>query len=367
MWGFDLDMTAVRLLRREDGNWQEIAAEKIEGADIEERLMALVDRIDSGAAVHLFLPRDQILYTDVAVSTDTAERAEIEIAMEGATPYPLEDLDLDWEVTTPGTARVAAIALETLDEAVAFAEVRGVKVGGFSSLASPDDFPRLPAFTSHNILAYEAPEVADEPEFVDAPEPEVDNSEHDVSEIDTPEVIAPSDAPVQFASARTPTKPRPDAGSLAPVPPEAVAPEAAPEPVPTAPTPPTPAAPDAVAATKTTPVPLRDNPRDAAPVVQVEDTAPVMHCAVGSGSPHFRTNAKTSRANRYRFGGRFGTNGKPDTAISSSASRRAIFLAHRCSFRDRAVDDHWYCDVGLATFAAWSGRNRTAFDRKQRG
>ena len=191
MWGFDLDMSAVRLMRRETDNWQEVAAEKIEGADIEERLMALVERVDDGAPVELFLPRDQILYTDVAITAEENARDEIEAALKGATPYAVEDLDLDWEMIAPDTARVAAIALETLDEAVAFAEVRGLKIGGFSSLADPKDFPRQPDFSGHNILTFE------------------DNQA---------EIPA---APVTFASARVTSKPRPDAGSLAPVAPEA--------------------------------------------------------------------------------------------------------------------------------------------------
>ena len=190
MWGFDLDMTAVRLMRRDNGKWQEVAAEKIEGADIEERLMALVARVDDGAPVDLFLPRDQILYTDVAIQSEDTARSEIERALEGATPYAVEDLDLDWEMTAAGEARVAAIALETLDEAVAFAEVRGLKIGGFSSLADPSDFPRMPDFTGHNVLT-------------------IDDDESEVQA-----------APVHFASGRVTSKPRPDAGSLAPVAPE---------------------------------------------------------------------------------------------------------------------------------------------------
>ncbi len=245
MWGFDLDMTAVRLLRRKGSDWQEIAAEKIEGADIEERLMALVDRIDTGAAVHLFLPRDQILYTDVAIQTGEIERSDIERAMDGATPYPLEDLDLDWDVSTPGTARVAAIALETLDEAVAFAEVRGLKVAGFSSLADPADFPRHPAFTSHNILS-------------------VDATDDVIAEQDTsdPEIV--ENAQVEFASARVLTKPRSDAGSLAPVAPEWMTSKS-----------------NAAEAAKARAVGpeaaiIEPAPPEAEPVVQVDKAAPVM-------------------------------------------------------------------------------------------
>ncbi|MCV6592527.1 MAG: hypothetical protein OIF48_06225 [Silicimonas sp.] len=187
MWGFDLDMTAVRLMRRDEGPWQEVAAERIEGADIEQRLMALVARIDDDAPVELFLPRDQILCIDVAITDGERAGDEIRAALDGKTPYPLDELDIDWEITAPGTARVAAIAFETLDEAVAFAEVRGVKVGGFSSLALEEAFPRLPVFTGHTIFQPEDPEEEE-------PGP-----------------------PVTFASARVPSKPRPDAPSLAPV------------------------------------------------------------------------------------------------------------------------------------------------------
>lgn len=145
-WGFDLDMSAVRLMRREGGHWREVAAEKIDGPDIEDRLTAMIDKIHSGSAVELFLPRDQILYTDVKITHEDTAQLEIAAAMDGLTPYSLSELELDWVVTDPETARVAAIAKETLDEAAAFAEARGLAVAGYSSLADSDDFPRLPIF-----------------------------------------------------------------------------------------------------------------------------------------------------------------------------------------------------------------------------
>ena len=154
-WGFDLDMAAVRLMRRDAGDWQEFAVEKIEGADIEDRLMAMVQRIEGDAPVELFLPRDQILYTDVDVSSEDDALPEIEKALERRTPYALSELDFDWEMVSADKARVAAIALETLDEAAAFAEVRNLRVGGFSSLAAPGDFPRMPDFSGHSVFNQE--------------------------------------------------------------------------------------------------------------------------------------------------------------------------------------------------------------------
>ncbi len=151
-WGFDLDMAAVRLMRREAGQWREIVVEKIDGPDIEDRLRAMVDRIGDAKSVDLFLPRDQILYTDVTVTSEDAALDEIDLAMDGRTPYALSELEFDWEMIGPDTARVAAIARETLDEAAAFAEARGMRVAGFSSLADKTDFPRLPDFGGGSLF-----------------------------------------------------------------------------------------------------------------------------------------------------------------------------------------------------------------------
>lgn len=185
-WGFDLDMAAVRLMRREAGHWREVAIEKIDSQDIEQRLEALAAQIDEGAPVDVFLPKEQILYTDLTVTSEDAAKGEIERAVVEMTPYALEDVAIDWEMTGPTTARIAAIARETLDEAFAFAESRGRVVSGYSSLADPADFPRMPDFGGMGFV--------------------------------TDEDFGP---PVPFTSSRPPSKPRPqvdaDAGKSGPV------------------------------------------------------------------------------------------------------------------------------------------------------
>lgn len=162
-WGFDLSMEAVRLLRHRSGEWQEFVVQKLEGDDIEARLADLVARVETPASVDIFLPRDQILYTDVKVASDTPDVAEINAAMEGRTPYDLADLEIDWATTAPGTARVAAIARQTLDEAEAFVTKGGLTVRAFSSLATPDDFPRPPVFVERAAIASEDGFSDDEP------------------------------------------------------------------------------------------------------------------------------------------------------------------------------------------------------------
>ena len=162
-WGFDLSMEAVRLLRHRSGEWQEFVVQKLEGDDIEARLADLVAQVKTPASVDIFLPRDQILYTDVKVASDTPDVAEINAAMEGRTPYDLADLEIDWATTAPGTARVAAIARQTLDEAEAFVTKGGLTVRAFSSLATPDDFPRPPVFVERAAIPSEDDFSDDEP------------------------------------------------------------------------------------------------------------------------------------------------------------------------------------------------------------
>ncbi len=152
-WGLDLDMSAVRLMRRDGDNWVEDAVEPIDSPDIEERLERLIEPVGPGGTVMLFLPRDQILYTQVELDASADTRTQIERAMEGRTPYGLDELSFDWDVGGDDLVRVAAIARDTLDEAAAFAEVRGLGIAGYSTLFSGDDYPRLPNFDGPKLKA----------------------------------------------------------------------------------------------------------------------------------------------------------------------------------------------------------------------
>ncbi len=145
-WGFELDTSVVRLMYRDDLVWTEVAKARIEGAEFEERLQAMVALIENDAAADLFLPRSQIFYADVQIDPDSASRQELERVLDEHMPHQIGKLDLDWEVTVHGAVRVAAISLETLQGALDFASAHGIRVGKLSTLADPADFPRSPNF-----------------------------------------------------------------------------------------------------------------------------------------------------------------------------------------------------------------------------
>ena len=75
-----------------------------------------------GVATKLILPNSQILYTEVHAPGPSRDdkRRQIAAALDGRTPYAVEDLVFDWS-GKGATVKVAVIARETLAEAEAFA------------------------------------------------------------------------------------------------------------------------------------------------------------------------------------------------------------------------------------------------------
>jgi hypothetical protein len=160
----------IRLLRRVDNTDEIIGEIPTDAADITPGLKALI----SGAGAvplpaHLVLPDSQILYTRVdAPGPDDPERAaQVRAALDGLTPYPTDEIAFDWSADGD-TALVAAIALETLDEARNFAEAHGIAVDGYGARPPDADFPREVVFahrgTNGGLADDAAPEPAEDPE-----------------------------------------------------------------------------------------------------------------------------------------------------------------------------------------------------------
>jgi hypothetical protein len=88
----------------------------------------------------MILPNSQILYTEVTAPGPSRDekRRQIAAALEGRTPYPVEDLVFDWS-GKGATVKVAVIARETLDEAEGFAATH--RLNPVSFVAIPPKAP----------------------------------------------------------------------------------------------------------------------------------------------------------------------------------------------------------------------------------
>lgn len=152
----DLDHDAIRLLSHQSDGWVVEGVAALDSEDMSAHLAALrqraVDLVGENPDVLLVLPRSQILYTEFAGLTEPAN--QVPEQLDGMTPYALSEIAWDY-ATSSGTTYVAAVALETLDEATAFASAGGFGVVGLTSEPPEGLFPRMPVFRQRP-----APEVA---------------------------------------------------------------------------------------------------------------------------------------------------------------------------------------------------------------
>ena len=126
-----LSFDGIALLRRADGDtegrWYKLGdvapeTENLPKALADLRNSALAEGGDP-AEVKLVLPTEQVRFLDIpARSVGTSPVASVESALDGATPYAIDDLVYDYEAGD-GKLHIAAVARETLEEAESFALV----------------------------------------------------------------------------------------------------------------------------------------------------------------------------------------------------------------------------------------------------
>lgn len=155
--------TAISLLHRTSRGWLEVGSANFDAPDLEEALGYLrssaLGLSPHGITTKLILPPGQILYTEVEVTgADKAAReVEIRAALEGRTPYEVDDLVFDWR-GTGSVVKVAVVARETLDEAEAFAEAHRFNPVSFVTLPAEGQFAGEPWFGMANGAAAILPE-----------------------------------------------------------------------------------------------------------------------------------------------------------------------------------------------------------------
>ncbi|WP_085826417.1 hypothetical protein [Roseovarius gaetbuli] len=150
-FALSLSFEGIALLHRVGAGWHLVGEVTLDSEDLSGDLAALrakAKALDpSGFATKLILPNEQIKYLEL--SADSAPDGDLDRAvtdaLDGATPYALDDLAYDWALDSDRIL-VAAVARETLEEAEAFGLEH--EINPISFVARPDDdaFPGEPFF-----------------------------------------------------------------------------------------------------------------------------------------------------------------------------------------------------------------------------
>lgn len=150
-FALSLSMDGIGLLHRAHQGWHFVSEVDPESPDLANALQALRDKamaLDvTGLRTKLVIPNEQIKYLDFdalgATGDDLAQA--VRAALDGATPYSIEELAYDWSIGA-GQVQVAAVTLETLTEAEAFAVEHGFNPLSFVAIPHNGDFVGEPYF-----------------------------------------------------------------------------------------------------------------------------------------------------------------------------------------------------------------------------
>lgn len=189
-----LSFEGISLLRRVPNGWTRVGDVALDASDLRGALADLRSEADAtasnGGQVKLVIPNEQIKYLSLPDTGRTGDdlQSDIRAALDGATPYEVDDLSFDWS-HEDGQIHVAAVALETLDEAEAFAKSHHFEPVCFVAIAPDGQFSGDVFFgpaaswsggTPHRdaeaIRVIPADQVED---AVTAPEPEADETDAD--------------------------------------------------------------------------------------------------------------------------------------------------------------------------------------------
>ncbi len=207
-FALSLSFDGIRLLHRATDGWRDVGDVALDVPDLGAALAELRDQALSLSPDHLacklIIPNDQIRYLSIDTNGLDEEAGQVaaRAALDGATPYAVDDLAFDTS-TDGDTTYIAAVAFETLGEAHAFAQEHHFNPLTAVAIADPDTFVGEPFFgatggqtgvTRHDDPAVSigpmsaAPAPAPEP----APEPALEPPvEPDAKDVPAPDDIAP--------------------------------------------------------------------------------------------------------------------------------------------------------------------------------
>ncbi|MAB08921.1 MAG: hypothetical protein CML50_23310 [Rhodobacteraceae bacterium] len=158
-----LSFEGIALLRRADIGWRLVDEVALDRDDLEAALRELCETASAsapdGAEVLLILPDEQLRYLDIPAPSEDSrlEEAAVRKALDGATPYDVEELVYDWH-RRDGRLQVAAAARETLDEAESFVRAHGFVPVSFTATPPHETFSGTVSFGAASGWTGEAPD-----------------------------------------------------------------------------------------------------------------------------------------------------------------------------------------------------------------
>lgn len=150
-FALSLTFEGISLLHRVDGGWHLAGSVALESTELATDMAALRTRAGELDKAELrskvVLPNEQIKYLTIETGdVESRTRAALVVsALNGATPYDVDDLVFDWSEEGPLT-HIAAVARETLEEAEAFALEHDFNPISFVAIPGEDQFTGEPFF-----------------------------------------------------------------------------------------------------------------------------------------------------------------------------------------------------------------------------
>ncbi|SEK38966.1 hypothetical protein SAMN05443999_101336 [Roseovarius azorensis] len=151
-FALSLSFEGIGLLHRAgSAGWHLVGEVALDATDLAGDLASLRNKAaaldPAGLASKLIIPEEQIRYLDLVAGDASAGDIATLVAdaLDGATPYALDELAYDW-VQTGAHVQVAAVARETLQEAESFAREHRFNPVSFVARPAPERFAGEPFF-----------------------------------------------------------------------------------------------------------------------------------------------------------------------------------------------------------------------------
>ncbi|UZD91518.1 hypothetical protein [Cognatishimia activa] len=147
-YALSLSLDGIKFMCRVKEGWHLLGQVPLEHADLGGALEKLrkkgEDHAGGKALCKIILPNDQIKYIKLPSQDGDVEAAVTE-SLESETPYQVSELAYDF-VELVDRVQVAAVAKDTLEEALSFAVEHGFDPVSFVAVPDPDDFDAEPFF-----------------------------------------------------------------------------------------------------------------------------------------------------------------------------------------------------------------------------